>query len=41
MTSFSPITDERVLELDDIYGAQHYNRLREVIRRTEGAWLQL
>ncbi len=36
---FSDITDERVFELDKIYGANHYGRLKSVIRKAEGAWL--
>lgn len=36
---FSPITDDEVFELDATYGANHYSRLKVVVRKTEGAWL--
>jgi ornithine--oxo-acid transaminase len=36
---YSGISDDRVLELDDIYGATHYGRLKTIIRRMEGPWL--
>ncbi len=36
---FSNIPDKRLLELDDLYGAKHYGRLKTIIRKMEGAWL--
>jgi ornithine--oxo-acid transaminase len=33
------MTDKKLLELDDIYGANHYGRLKTVIRKMQGAWL--
>ncbi len=36
---FSNYDDKKLLELDEIYGANHYGRLQTIIRKTEGAWL--
>ncbi len=36
---FSNYDDKKLLELDDIYGANHYGRLQTIIRKMEGAWL--
>ena len=36
---YSNIPDNKLLELDDIYGAKHYGRLKTVIRKMEGAWI--
>jgi len=36
---FSNFDDKKILELDEIYGANHYGRLQTIIRKTEGAWL--
>ncbi len=36
---FSNVPDNRIFELDEIYGAHHYNRLKAIIRKTEGAWM--
>lgn len=36
---FSNHDDKKLLELDEIYGANHYGRLQTIIRKTEGAWL--
>lgn len=36
---FSNLEDTKLLELDDIYGAKHYGRLKTIIRKTQGAWL--
>ncbi len=36
---FSNFDDKKLLELDEIYGANHYGRLQTIIRKTEGAWL--
>ncbi|MCP4704616.1 MAG: aspartate aminotransferase family protein [candidate division Zixibacteria bacterium] len=36
---FSNLDDKKLLELDEIYGANHYGRLQTIIRKTEGAWL--
>lgn len=39
MLSYSKLDDSRVFDLDDTYGANHYERLRLVVRRMEGCWL--
>jgi len=36
---FSNYDDKKLLELDEIYGANHYGRLKTIIRKMEGAWL--
>jgi ornithine--oxo-acid transaminase len=36
---YSDVSDSRVLELDALYGANHYARLKTIIRKSEGAWL--
>jgi ornithine--oxo-acid transaminase len=36
---YSHVTDEQIYDLETIYGANHYHRLRSVIRKTQGAWL--
>lgn len=36
---YSNLPDKEILEIDDIYGAKHYRRLKTIIRKTEGAWL--
>jgi len=35
----SAIPDREIIEMEDIYGANHYRRLRAVVRKTQGAWL--
>ncbi len=37
---YSSASDAHILELDALYGANHYKRLKTIIRQTEGAWLQ-
>ena len=39
MIGFTSLTDKEVFDLDDIYGAHHYTRLKRVIRKMKGAWL--
>ncbi len=36
---YSAIPDKEIMEMEDIYGANHYRRLKAVIRKTQGAWL--
>ena len=36
---YSNLTDKKILEIDDIYGAKHYRRLQTIIRKTKGAWI--
>ncbi|MCX6825696.1 MAG: aminotransferase class III-fold pyridoxal phosphate-dependent enzyme [candidate division Zixibacteria bacterium] len=36
---YSTIPDKEVFDIDDIYGAKHYRRLKTVVRKTQGAWL--
>ncbi len=36
---FSNVPDDKIFELDEIYGANHYGRLKAIIRKTEGAWI--
>ena len=36
---FSGVTDEASILAEETYGANHYERLATVVRRTEGAWL--
>jgi ornithine--oxo-acid transaminase len=38
---YSDVDDARILELAELYGANQYQRLRTVVRRTEGAWLYI
>ena len=39
MTGFSHLSDKEVLEMESVFGANHYRRLKMVIRKTQGAWL--
>ena len=39
MIGFTNLTDRDVLDIDDIYGAQHYRRLQTIIRKMQGTWL--
>lgn len=39
MVGYSPFADSEILDLNDVYGAQHYRRFKIVVRRTEGVWL--
>ena len=36
---YSNLTDNEVYDIESIFGAHHYGRLRTVVRHTEGAWL--
>lgn len=36
---FSSLPDEEVFALENSFGAQHYSRLKVVIRKTDGVWL--
>lgn len=39
LIGYSSLTDKEILELNDIYGAKHYQRLKTIVRKTQGAWL--
>jgi ornithine--oxo-acid transaminase len=39
MIGYSTLTDKEIINLDELYGADHYKRLKTVVRKTEGAWL--
>jgi len=39
LIGYSNLPDSEILEIDGIYGARHYRRLKTIIRKTEGAWL--
>jgi ornithine--oxo-acid transaminase len=39
LIGFSPLPDNEVFDIEDIYGAKHYRRLKTVVRKTQGAWL--
>ncbi|MFH2037082.1 MAG: aspartate aminotransferase family protein [Candidatus Zixiibacteriota bacterium] len=39
MVGYSGLSDNEIVEMDDIYGAKHYQRLKTIVRKTEGAWL--
>jgi ornithine--oxo-acid transaminase len=39
LIGYSSLSDKELLDIDDIYGADHYRRLKTVIRKSEGAWL--
>lgn len=39
LIGYSNLTDKDVLDIDDIYGAKHYQRLERIIRKMQGAWL--
>ena len=39
MIGYSTLTDKELFDLDELYGADHYKRLKTVVRKTEGAWL--
>jgi len=36
---FSNLTDAEVLKAEETFGANHYGRLKAIVRRTEGCWL--
>lgn len=36
---YEAIPDKEIIEMEDVYGANHYRRLKAVIRKTKGAWL--
>jgi ornithine--oxo-acid transaminase len=38
---YSVLTDDEIVRLEDQYGANHYGRLRTIVRKTEGPWLYL
>ncbi len=39
MIGYTPLTDKEVLDIDDIYGAKHYQRLKTIVRRMKDAWI--
>jgi len=39
MIGYSNLSDKEILDIDNIYGARHYRRLKTIVRKTEGAWL--
>lgn len=39
LIGYSNLSDKEILDIDDVYGARHYQRLKTIIRKTEGAWL--
>ncbi|UCD17163.1 MAG: aspartate aminotransferase family protein [Candidatus Zixiibacteriota bacterium] len=39
MLGYSDLTDRDLLELNELYGANHYKHLKTVIRKTLGSWL--
>jgi ornithine--oxo-acid transaminase len=39
MIGFTNLTDKEVFDLDEMYSAHHYTRLKRVIRKMQGAWL--
>lgn len=36
---YSALTDAEVVGMEEQFGANHYGRLRTIVRKTEGAWL--
>ncbi len=36
---FSPLPDDDIVEFERVYGANHYGRLRTIVRKCEGAWI--
>ncbi len=36
---YSNFSDKEIFDLDDLYAAKHYRRLKTIIRKTQGAWL--
>jgi ornithine--oxo-acid transaminase len=36
---YSALTDDEITSMEERYGANHYGRLRTIVRKTEGAWL--
>jgi ornithine--oxo-acid transaminase len=36
---YSDLTDTEVCEIESIFGAHHYGRMRTVVRRADGPWL--
>jgi len=39
MLGYSELSDKELLDLDEQYGANHYQRLKTIVRKTQGAWL--
>jgi ornithine--oxo-acid transaminase len=39
MIGYTSLTDKEVLDIDDIYGAKHYQRLQTIIRKMQDAWI--
>ncbi len=38
-TGYSTLTDDQIVALEHSYGANHYGRLKVVVRKAEGPWL--
>ncbi len=36
---YSTYSDKELLEMDEVYGANHYRRLQTIVRKTQGPWL--
>jgi len=36
---YSELSDKEILDIDQLYGATHYGRLKTIVRKTEGAWM--
>lgn len=39
LQAYSPLDDKSIVELEDRFGASHYQRLEMVVRKAEGCWL--
>ena len=39
MLGYSDLSDKELLDLDERYGADHYQRLKTIVRKSQGAWL--
>ncbi|MBN2225952.1 MAG: ornithine--oxo-acid transaminase [candidate division Zixibacteria bacterium] len=39
LLGYSELSDKELLDLDERYGANHYQRLKTIVRKSEGAWL--
>ncbi len=36
---FSPLPDDEIIRIEEVFGAHHYRRLNTVVRKTEGPWI--
>jgi ornithine--oxo-acid transaminase len=39
MSAYSTVSDDKIINFEDTYGAHHYDRLNLVVRQAKGCWL--